>query len=379
MDTALAPDDLSCLINEVSRFSNRSVEPEFERPEHLVSADALQALLAEAADNGFLNSAEQTGISIWEQTDEPLLLQFSCQALYELALKNPGLAYLCHHISLSYFLSKQLGFEFRKGEVPVISTQGHYGLARHSLARYFISSLDSDDAAVLTDYFSPGSDQFSLMHSLENWTHLLSPVLDKNRVIQFAMMASDSLNLKHLENAHGLNETSSFYWRKKPNSRATKVTRLSLEQSQNLLGQILQMQWLGLISIARGATEKGYQLAKAYAAIRVQGGKTIEHHPAVQQMLSQAKSAVKCSQGLTANICSQALSKDTLLDVAELRSQLHPMLCKGANNAMQVFGGMGYMQDTGLEKIVRDVAQLKLMNGTPTELMMFIAELERHQ
>jgi len=170
-----------------------------------------------------------------------------------------------------------------------------------------------------------------------------------------------------------------FYGGKKQGSRAGKISKLTLEESQKLFSSVLQMQWLGLISIARGATEKGYQLAKEYASMRVQGGKTIEHHPAVQQMLSQAKSAIKCSEGLLANICSQPLSKETLQDVAEVRSQLHPLLCKGANSVMQVFGGMGYMQDTGLEKIVRDVAQLKLMNGTPTELMMFISELERRK
>ena len=379
MDSTFAPEDLSRFVNEISRFAAKSVAPKFQRPEELVAPELLGSLMKEATENGFLNTEEETGISIWEQTDDPILLQFSCQALSELALKNPGLAYLCHHTSLSYYLVKQLGYKFKAGETPVISLQGHYGLARHSLARYFVDELDSEDTEVLKDYFNPTSEQFLVLHSLKNWTHLLSPVLDKNKVIQFEIISNNTLSLKSLEGGHGLNEASSFLWQKKQGSRSGKTTRLTLAQSQNLFSRALQMQWLGLISIARGATEKGYQQAKAYAAMRVQGGKAIAHHPAVQQMLSQTKSAIRCCDGLLTNICAQPLSKETLVQVAEVRSQLHPLLCKGANNAMQVFGGMGYMRDTGLEKIVRDVAQLKLMNGTPTELMLFTAELERNE
>lgn len=41
--------------------------------------------------------------------------------------------------------------------------------------------------------------------------------------------------------------------------------------------------------------------------------------------------------------------------------------------AMQVFGGMGYMQDNGMEKTLRDLNVLRLMGGAPAELRYILA------
>ena len=58
-------------------------------------------------------------------------------------------------------------------------------------------------------------------------------------------------------------------------------------------------------------------------------------------------------------------------------SQVHNLLCAAANDALQVFGGLGYLPETGLEKIVRDNNHLRLLCGTSRELMLFLAEWER--
>ena len=384
MNQTLVSEDLHGLMNEVSKFSERTLSSVFERPEHLASKECLKNLMQDATTNGLLNSVEETGISLWENTHDPLILQFSCEALHVLASHNAGLAYLFHHQSLSYFLFKQLGFTFKSEDIPVISLQGHFGLARHSLARFLVGNASKEDCEILLDYFHPEHDQPFVIHSRHDWSHLLMPSFEikqdkqgqSNGVIHFCVWSRKDLDVEVLEHGHGLNEVSVFRCKKINTLPVRSPVVLSEEKRRELYAAALQMQWMGLVSIANGLIEKALMQAKEYAAMRVQGGKTIEHHPAIQQMLSQVKSVVTCGQSLINSLCRQPLSLSTLSNVAEIRAQLHPQYCKASNNAMQVFGGMGYMKDVGMEKIVRDNNQLKLMNGTPTELMLFIAELE---
>jgi alkylation response protein AidB-like acyl-CoA dehydrogenase len=65
-----------------------------------------------------------------------------------------------------------------------------------------------------------------------------------------------------------------------------------------------------------------------------------------------------------------------LIPVFQARVVAHPLLCAAANQAMQVLGGTGYMQDAGIEKIVRDANHLKVSFGTPDDLRLFISAAE---
>jgi len=63
--------------------------------------------------------------------------------------------------------------------------------------------------------------------------------------------------------------------------------------------------------------------------------------------------------------------------ILALRAEAHPLLCRAANDAMQIFGGSGYMRDTGMEKIVRDENHLRALCGSSSELSLVVAEWER--
>jgi len=54
-------------------------------------------------------------------------------------------------------------------------------------------------------------------------------------------------------------------------------------------------------------------------------------------------------------------------------------LAHGASAALQVFGGQGYMRDSGLEKALRDVNHLRLLGGSPSELRTCVAAWEASQ
>ncbi len=44
-----------------------------------------------------------------------------------------------------------------------------------------------------------------------------------------------------------------------------------------------------------------------------------------------------------------------------------------ANDALQLFGGYGYLQDTGIEKIVRDLRVHQILEGTNEIMRLIVA------
>lgn len=103
----------------------------------------------------------------------------------------------------------------------------------------------------------------------------------------------------------------------------------------------------GIAAIARGTARRARALAQEYAENRYQGGTEIINHGAVRDMLARmserelgmpqpAVGERELAVGLAAKIA--------ITDAAVLTSL----------DAIQVFGGMGYMRETGVEKLMRD-------------------------
>lgn len=63
----------------------------------------------------------------------------------------------------------------------------------------------------------------------------------------------------------------------------------------------------------------------------------------------------------------------TVRVVWSARALQHPLLCDGGNACLQVFGGMGYMCDVGIEAVVCDLNTLRLINGSPSELHVAVS------
>ena len=144
------------------------------------------------------------------------------------------------------------------------------------------------------------------------------------------------------------------------------------ETSRTLFSHMLKLDMLGLLAIGAGALDHGQALARAYAAIRRQGGSAIAAHPAVQHMLSDIEIA---RHRIDMALAALAQPVDTLDAgaVAAARANIAPALCHAANQVMQVHGGIGYMRDAGPEKLVRDQNMLKLASGGTRDLHAFLA------
>jgi alkylation response protein AidB-like acyl-CoA dehydrogenase len=94
-------------------------------------------------------------------------------------------------------------------------------------------------------------------------------------------------------------------------------------------------------------------------------------------MLADMRASLRTVDAGLRLAADRPLGLDRTADIALVRLAAHPALSRAANHAVQVFGGLGYMRDTGAEAVVRDCMQLRLMNGTPTELSLFVAAWER--
>ncbi len=140
---------------------------------------------------------------------------------------------------------------------------------------------------------------------------------------------------------------------------------------------------VGLEGVAQA--ERAYQKARAYATERVQGhapGRggpvTIIHHPDVRRMLMTAKALTEATRALAYFVAGRADVAGRHPDSAA-RAEAHALVelltpvvkawatdsgIRVADTALQVFGGMGYVEETGIAQHLRDVRVAAIYEGT---------------
>jgi 3-(methylthio)propanoyl-CoA dehydrogenase len=135
-----------------------------------------------------------------------------------------------------------------------------------------------------------------------------------------------------------------------------------------------------------GLGERAYQYALAYARDRVQGrdavtgesGKPIIHHPDVKRMLLSMRARVMAMRGLLYTAASwfdiaHHSPDQAAADKARRYVDLLMPVAKGwctevgndvCDDAIQVFGGMGFVEETGIAQFFRDARIITIYEGT---------------
>jgi acyl-CoA dehydrogenase len=135
-----------------------------------------------------------------------------------------------------------------------------------------------------------------------------------------------------------------------------------------------------------GLGERAYQYALAYARDRVQGrdavtgesGKPIIHHPDVKRMLLSMRARVMAMRGLLYTAASwfdiaHHSPDKAAADKAKRYVDLLMPVAKGwctevgndvCDDAIQVFGGMGFVEETGIAQFFRDARIITIYEGT---------------
>jgi butyryl-CoA dehydrogenase len=122
---------------------------------------------------------------------------------------------------------------------------------------------------------------------------------------------------------------------------------------------------IGIASQAIGIARAALDEAKEYASNRRQFGKTLSGFQAIQWMISDMTTSISAAQHLTLHA---AYLKDTNKKLTKEASMAKLFASENLNrivyNALQIFGGYGYMKDYKIEKLYRDARVTTIYEGT---------------
>jgi len=154
---------------------------------------------------------------------------------------------------------------------------------------------------------------------------------------------------------------------------------------ENLLGRegmgfIVTMKTLdssrpGVGALALGLAQGALEAAVAYAKQRVQFGHPVSAIQAVQHMLANMAMELEAARALvyaTAKTIDSG-AKDFTKEGAMAKVFSTDMAMKVTTDAVQVFGGVGYMRDYPVEKMMRDAKINQIYEGTNQVLRNVIA------
>ena len=131
---------------------------------------------------------------------------------------------------------------------------------------------------------------------------------------------------------------------------------------------------IGIASQSVGMARAAFEAALAYAKERTSFGKAIFEHQAVQFRLSEMAMQIEAARQL---ILHAASMKDAglpcLKEAAMAKLFASEMAERVVSNAMQVFGGYGYVSDFPIERIYRDVRVCQIYEGTSDIQKILIA------
>ncbi|MFF7869437.1 acyl-CoA dehydrogenase family protein [Streptomyces qaidamensis] len=117
----------------------------------------------------------------------------------------------------------------------------------------------------------------------------------------------------------------------------------------------------GCVGIAQAALDA----AVRYAGEREQFGRTIAHHQLVQELLSDIALDVDAARLLTWRV-ADLIDRGQPFAVESSKAKLFASeaAVRAANNALQVFGGYGYIDEYPAGKLLRDARVMTLYEGT---------------
>jgi hypothetical protein len=363
---SITREDVNQILTEVAHFAADRVGAMTVRPETAISAQARAGLTQEAVDLGLLTADQcEEGFGLWGQFETGEAMALNIGLLETLGKVNAGMAYHWHKIAIASLAARLLGLE--STDQILIAPTGHCGLGRSGLVKYLRKgALESEEESLLGDWLDHDRNGV-IAFGPENWSAVLWPVW-RNNEIAWRLERRDALEVTPQLKAHGLDELAAFEIRRKTGAEGDAVVA---SDAAFFYERILKMEAIGLMAIAAGAGRHTQDYAESYVAIRKQGGQLIRRHPAVQLAIGQIHATCGLAEGMLRNF-ERPLDEIDLADVFAARLMLHPALCEAANQSMQSHGGIGYMRDTGPEKIVRDQNMLRLALGGMRAANLFL-------
>ncbi len=153
--------------------------------------------------------------------------------------------------------------------------------------------------------------------------------------------------------------------------KMVKVPKESLLGAKEGTGFIATMKTFdqsrpGVAAQAVGIAQGSLELATQYAHQRVQFGKTISSFQGIQWMLADMATKTEAARSLVYSVASMIDRgiKDSGAASAAAKLFASDVAMEVATNAVQIYGGYGYMRDYPIEKFMRDAKITQIYEGT---------------
>lgn len=367
----LSSDDRVAMLDAVRRFASTELAACTARPEHAMNREQMQMALGQLANLGLLNTQPEPACGLWDDPLDDSLRRFGVEALTLLAQTSPAVAHQMHSMALAARLDR---LHALPGEHSVVVLDGRWGVGRQAVSRSLAgAALSPDESAWLGDCWAePAFRAERLLIAAPDWQAVWWPQWSAAAGWQWCRANRSGLRVLTQPQQHGLDELSL----QRVNLIEPGSATCSIDADAARFIEVATLYGLGLLAIALGVTQRAIARARAFAQLRRQGGKLIAQHAAVQQLLAEAEHAAWATQAALTTLQAQPPGLHALHAVWRARARLHPQLTDACSHALQVFGGIGYMRDTGAEKDLRDVNTLRQLGGSPTELTLCCAALD---
>lgn len=364
-------DDLErrSVLETAARFCDRVARPLGERPEIVPTPAQMAAVIAQADEAGLLPQADMPGIGLWTALAPDALL-LSTDILAQVAAHSAAAAFHLHQTALGRRLRARLGLA---NAAPLPCLYGEGGLAKGLLGPFLEHGVGPGRPAPAALFPGPKTAVETslplLWPAADPWDAVVLPVwrADKGD-LAWAVVERGSIAGTEAAHGHGLEGVT--LWRL---AFPQPLAPFDVPDALGLYREMLALDAMGLVAVGLGSARAAVAAAKRYAHERRQGGKLIAEHAAVRLLLGGATADTAVVETLLRQMTA---APRCLGDAFYLRSAAHPLLCRAASSALQVFGGYGYMRDFGLERALRDNNVLRLCAGSPNDLVLTALAME---
>ena len=133
---------------------------------------------------------------------------------------------------------------------------------------------------------------------------------------------------------------------------------------------------IGIASQALGVAQAALDKSKTYAKERKQFGTSIADFGAIKEKIATMGTNIEASRLLIHNAALlKDLHKPFTKEAAMAKSFSSQTAMDSATDCVQIFGGYGYMQDYGVERLMRDAKITQIYEGT-TEIQKMVITRE---
>ena len=145
-------------------------------------------------------------------------------------------------------------------------------------------------------------------------------------------------------------------------------------QGSKIMLKTLDSGRLSVAAMGLGLAEGAYVMAKVYAKKRQQFGKPISHFQAISYKLSDMAMKIENARNTLYNACWLKDTKQEFGKQAAMAKLYCSEIAKEvADEAMQIFGGYGFLKENHIERFYRDQRLLQIGEGTSEILRLVIS------